>query len=169
MIVVRIETKQNFLTNGTQVFSLWHVSALHMFHYISSSTCVITLTAQPFASTKWTYLGLNFRICTTGNNLLNLLTMKLCDMIFKSPTIFKDLVTLGTGVIGGLHVFCLNMTFDIELLRIIAALHTLPLASPKTKHHRLNVCKENIFVIKKIFIVNFCETLPCDVLRRSYS
>ena len=90
-------------------------------------------------------------------------------MIFKSPTIFKDLVTLGTGVIGGLHVFCLNMTFDIELLRIIAALHTLPLASPKTKHHRLNVCKENIFVIKKIFIVNFCETLPCDVLRRSYS
>ena len=64
MIVVRIETKQNFLTNRTQVFSLWHVSALHMFHHISSSTCIIALTAQPFASTKWTYLGLYFRICT---------------------------------------------------------------------------------------------------------
>ena len=132
MIVVRIESKQNFLANGTQVFSLWHVSALHMFQYISSSTCVIALTAQPFASTKWTYLGLNFRICTTGNNLLLLSTMKLCDMIFKSPSISKDLVALGTGVLGGLHVFCLNMTFYIKLLRIIAALHTLPLACPKT-------------------------------------
>ena len=152
MIVVRIETKQNFLTNGTQVFSLWHVSALHMFQYISSSTCVIALTAQPFASTKWTYLGLNFRICTRGNNLLKLLlTMKLCDMIFKSPSISKDLLALVTGVLGGLHVFCLNMTFDIKLLRIIAALHTLPLASPKTKHHRLNVCKENIFIKKDIY------------------
>ena len=67
MVVIRIETKQNFLTYGTQVFPFSHVSALDMFRNIPLSAGVVALTTQPFASTKRNNLGLNFWIYTTDN------------------------------------------------------------------------------------------------------
>ena len=94
MTVIRIKTKDDFLTNWAKVFPFCHVSTLHVFHYIALAAGIVALTTQPFASSKWTNLGLNFRICT-DNNLLTF--MKLCDMIFKGPSVFKDLVALGPG------------------------------------------------------------------------
>ena len=64
MIVVRIKTKENFLTDGAKVFPFSHVSTLHVFENIALAAGVVALTTQPFASTKWTNLGFNFRICT---------------------------------------------------------------------------------------------------------
>ena len=64
MIVVRIKTKENFLTYGAKVFSFCHVSTLHVFQNIAFAARVVALTTQPFASTKWANLGFNFRICT---------------------------------------------------------------------------------------------------------
>ena len=64
MIVVRIKTKENFLTNGAKVFSFCHVSTLHVFQNIALAAGVVALTTQPFASTKWANLGFNFGICT---------------------------------------------------------------------------------------------------------
>ena len=64
MIVVRIKTKENFLTNGAKVFSFCHVPTLHVFQNIALAAGVVALTTQPFTSSKWTNLGFNFRICT---------------------------------------------------------------------------------------------------------
>ena len=83
-------------------------------------------------------------------------------MIFKGPSIFKDLVALGPGtrILWWLHVFCLNMALDIEFLGSIPTLHTRPPATSKIIHQCLQaVCKENIWEegIYYQFLWNFAK------------
>ena len=83
-------------------------------------------------------------------------------MIFKGPSVFKDLVALGpgTGILWWLHVFCLNMALDIEFLGSIPTLHTWPPATSKIIHQCLQaVCKENIWEegIYYQFLWNFAK------------
>ena len=94
--------------------------------------------------------------------------MKLSHMVFQGPSVFENLMALRTRVLKGLHMFCFNVTFDIEFLGLVATLHTLPLASSETNHQRLKqVCK-----IKKTndhikCIYYSYETLPNDVSKQS--
>ena len=81
MIVVRIKTKENFLTDGAKVFPFCHVSTFHVFQNISLAAGVVALTTQPFASTKWANLGFNFRICT-GKTIVTMTQFNFFNFIF---------------------------------------------------------------------------------------
>ena len=94
--------------------------------------------------------------------------MKLSHMIFQGPSVFENLMALRTRVLKGLHMFGFNVTFDIEFLRLMATLHTLPLASSETNHQRLKqVCKIKKTNDHNKCIYYFYETLPNDVSKQS--
>ena len=86
--------------------------------------------------------------------------MKLSHMVFQGPSVFENLMALRTRVLKGLHMFGFNVTFDIEFLRLMATLHTLPLASSETNHQRLKqVCKIKKTNDKFIIPMKLCQMM----------